>query len=222
MPDRAYTNEAAVNNSLPPFELTAHAARERKHLTDSVTRALAGMKVRVWSLASRLARTWERNPNHGSGAHCKERRDRERQLLADVKRLEQTRHFMECARHAPRLRGAYLSVIADVHRLLAAGDWWKPQRVVDRATGEVSERVYLPEDTWSAQGALAWAVGFLVRLVAAVPRVTERVTRRYRTGDPATSGRRSTAAVNDEEWAAWIARRREKYGGAQPELPATS
>lgn len=222
MPDRAYTNPPPVNKSLPPFELTAHAPRERRHLTDSVTRALAAMKVRVWSLASRLGRTWEDNPNHGSLAHAKERWERERQLAADVTRLEQTGHFMECARHAPRLRAAYLSVIADVHRLLAAGDWWKPQQLVDRATGEVTGRVYLPEDTWAAQGALAWAVGFLVRLVAAVPRVTERVTPRYRTEDPARASGRSTAAVSDEKWAAWMAERRLKWCGEQPTLTATS
>jgi hypothetical protein len=218
----AYTNEPSVNKSLAPFELTAHAPRARLHLTDSVTHALAAMRVRVWSLASRLSRTWDNNPNHQSGNHAAERWARERQLVADVKRLEQTGHFMECARHAPRLRAAYLSVIADVHRLLAAGDWWKPEQLVDRTTGEVTTRVYLPEDTWAAQGALAWAVGFLVRLVAAVPRVTERVTPRYRTEDPARASGRSTAAVNDEEWAAWLAARREKYGGAQPELPATA
>jgi len=217
-----YTDDPAVNKSLPPFVLTAHAPRERVHLTDRVTGALAGMKVRVWSLASRLARTWGNNPHAGSLAHCKERRDREQQLLADVKRLEQTAHFIECARHAPRLRAAYLSVIADVHRLLAAGDWWKPEQVIDRATGELTARVYLPEDTWAAQGALAWAVGFLVRLVAAVPRVTERVTPRYRTEDPARASGRWKDGSRDWNTDAETSRLREKYGGAQPELPATT
>jgi hypothetical protein len=222
MPEEAYTKRGRASNPVEPFQLTAYEPPERKHLDPWVTRGLAALKVRVWSLASRLARTWDGNPNHSSGTHSAERWEKERALVADLKRLEQTRHFIDCARHSPRLRASYLAVIGQVHRLLEAGDWWKPQQLVDRKTGEVNARVYLPEDTWSAAGALNWAVDFLVRLLAAVPRVTERVTPRYRTGEAARASGRSTAAVSEEESRRYWAAKALKWGGAQPELPATT
>ena len=224
---QAYREPPQVNNPVEssspaaPFTLTSEQPREEKHLVPWVTRALAAIKPWRWDLRARLGRTWGRNPNHESGAHSKERGDRERQCARDLERLKQTAHFIDCARHSPRLRASYLAVIDQAHRLLDAGDWWKLRPHVDRTTGEVRETLYLPEDTWSAQTALAWCVAFLVRLLAAVPRVTERVTPRYNPERAAKGSGGRMAASSDLEFAARLARLREKYGGPQPDLPAS-
>ncbi len=218
---QAYTETAPVNKPAVSFALTPYHPREAKHLGPWVTRALAAIKPWRWDLRARLGRTWARNPNHESGAHSKERGDRERQCARDLERLKQTAHFIDCARHSPRLRASYLAVIDQAHRLLDAGDWWKPRRHVDRTTGEVRETLYLPEDTWSAQTALAWCVAFLVRLLAAVPRVTERVTPRYNPNRAAKGSGGWKEASKEWDARAAFGLLAEKYGGAQPDLPAT-
>ena len=218
---QAYTETAPVNKPAVPFALTPCQAREKKHLDDWCTRALAGIKPWLRDLRTRLARAWTRNGHHGTLAHCKERGDLERQLAGDLDRLKGTHHFIDCARHSPRLRASYMALIDTVHRLQEGGDWWKPRTYVDRETGEVVETLYLPEDTWSAAGALHYCVAFLVRLLAALPCTTERRTPRYNPERTAKGSGGRKEASSDEEFAARLARLREKYGGPQPDLPAT-
>ena len=218
---QAYTETAPVNKPAVQFTLTPYEPPERIRLTDRVTSALAAIKPWVRDLPDRLARTWHRNPNHESGAHSKERGDRERQCARDQERLRQTAHFGQCVGHSPRLRASYFAVIGEVHRLMEAGDWWKPRPSVDRATGEVKARIYLPEDTWSAQTALAWCVAFLVRLLAALPRTTERATPRYNPRRAARSSEGRKEASRDWNAAAAFAGLAEKLARGQPDLPAT-
>lgn len=211
-----------VTSSTPavPFALTPDQARERKHLDDWTTRALAAIKPWLRDLRTRLARAWTRNGHHGTLAHCKERGDIERQLAGDLDRLRGTSHFIDCARHSPRLRASYMTLIDTVHRLQEGGDWWKPRTYVDRETGEVVETLYLPEDTWSAAGALHYCVAFLVRLLAAVPRTTERRTPRYNPREAAKDSGGRMAASRDWDARAAFGLLAKKYGGPQPDLPA--
>jgi hypothetical protein len=216
----AYTDQAPSSKSSDAFHLTPQPRVTRLHLVEWVTRALATMRPWTWELAPRLGRTWHRNPNHDHGEHSKERGEREAQLARDVARLHRARHFIECQGLPWRLRASYLSVIGQVHRLLGAGDWWKPRRYVDRATGEVTGTIYLPEDTWSAQTALAWCVAMLDRLWAGVPRMTEKATPRYR---PEATASRSEGCGGPEKVGDWLARATARWcgpPGAQPELPA--
>lgn len=219
---QAYTKRDRASNPVVAFTLHPQQPRTKGDLDAWVTRALGAIAPWTWPLAARLARTWARNPNHQSGAHAKERHAREDALRRDL------------AAHA-RLKGGHLAhrlpgalglrakaVLHQIARLIEGGDWWKPRRLVDRRTGEIRETLYLPEDTWSAQTALAWCIERLGILCRAAGGMTEKATPPSSRREPVTSGRRSTAAVNDEEWAAWLAQRREKYGGAQPELPATT
>jgi len=150
---------------------------------------------------------------------------------------------MACMQHSGRLRASYEAVIAQVHRLLDSGDWWKPRQLVDTETGEVRETVYLPEDTWSAQTALHWCVQLLVQLLAAVPlggvvpaifrglrfgrgresisRTTEPATPHYKPGARAKPLRGGASALEDQDWLPNLARMGEKLFGRQPNLPAT-
>lgn len=218
----AYRTGAPESKPVALFELLVQARVTRKHLPVWVTRALAGIRPWTWGLAARLARTWKHNPNHGGYAHSKERGEREAQLRADVAELHRTRYFIACQRHRWKERAAYLAVIEEVRRLLAGGDWWKPRRHVLRATGEVIETLYLPEDTWSAQTALHWCVAFLGRLLASAPRVTEETTPRYKPRGATTGPERRRDG--SEEWKALLARgyARGAPPGGQPELPAQS
>lgn len=215
----AYRNDRSESKPTPLFQLVAQARVTRKHLGAWVTRGLAGIKPWTWDLGPRLGRTWHRNPNHDGGQHSKERGEREAALRADVARLHRTRDFIECQRLPWNLRASYLAVMGEVSRLRAGGDWWKPRAWTDRATGEVGETLYLPEDTWSAQTALAWCVALLDRLLAALPRVTEKVTPRYRPGATATGSFRGRSG--SEEWKAMLARgyARGEPPGGQPMLP---
>lgn len=219
---QAYPTAAPVNKPVPLFELLAQARVTRKHLDVWVTRALAGIAPWVWELGPRLGRTWGRNPNHGQGEHSKERGEREAQLARDVARLHRTRDFIECQRLPWRWRRSYMEVLGEVRRLLAGGDWWKPRRYVIRSTGEVRETLYLPEDTWSAQTALSWCVALLDRLLASLPRVTEKMTPRYKPGATTTGFFRGRNSSEDLEWLAERRRRWVDPPGAQPELPAQS
>jgi len=217
---QGYRRDTAESKPTPLFELLAQARVTRKHLDVWVTRALAGIKPWVWELGPRLGITWSRNGNHDQGQHSKERGEREAQLARDVARLHRTRYFIACQAHKWRERASYLAVVGEAQRLLAAGNWWKPRRLVDRQTGEVRETVYLPEDTWSAQTALAWCVALLDRLLAALPRVTEKPTPRYRPGAPTTGFFRGR---NGSEELKWLEEKRRRWvdpPGAQPELPA--
>jgi len=113
-------------------------------------------------------------------------------------------------------------VLHQVARLIEGGDWWKPRTYVDRATGEVKETLYLPEDTWSAQTALHWCIERLGILARAAAGMTERVTPPSSRREPVTSTAKWKEASRSGITEADLARLREKYGGAQPELPATS
>jgi len=219
---QVYSTAAPSNNPVPLFQLLAQARVTRKHLPDWVTRALAGIEPWVWELGPRLARTWARNPHHDQGQHSKERGAREAQLARDVARLHRTRDFIDCQRHRWRERRSYMVVLGEVRRLLAAGDWWKPRRHVDRKTGEVEETLYLPEDTWSAQTALRWCVALLDRLLAALPRVTEKTTTDYRAERSRSGSFRGGNGSEDDEWLRTARRRWVDPPGAQPELPAQS
>lgn len=218
----SYPNSTQVNKSPAPFALLPYRPRARKELGEWVTRALATVKPWRWSLGARLGRSWHRNPNHASSAHSKERRAREEQLARDLDRLKATGHFRACARLPYRFRCSYEAVIAQAHRLREAGSWCELRSYVDRATGEIKVTRYLPEDTWSAQGALSWCVAFLDRLLAAVPRMTERLTPRYKPGATAIRLEGHDGPKGEGAWLPnlippWLRPPRE-----QPELPATS
>jgi hypothetical protein len=218
----AYTTEPPVNKSPESFELTPPRRVTKLHLVDWVTRALAGIEPWTWTLGARLGRTWHRNRWQGHHPHSVERGHREAQLARDTARVYRTRRFEECRRLDYRRRCQAEALIAAVKRLLDGQEWWKPRRHVNRATGEVIETVYLPENTWSAQTALAWCVAHLEPLLAAVPRVTEKMTPRYKPGATATVEGRHGAP---EKVGDWLARAQARWlgpPGAQPELPATS
>jgi hypothetical protein len=217
----AYTERALSSKSPDAFHLTPQPRVTRLHLVDWVTRALATMRPWTWELAPRLGRTWHRNKKFDQGQHSIERGHREAQLARDVDRLGRTRYFIECQRLPWQLRASYLSTIGQVNRLLKGGEWWKPRRWVNRTTGEVTTTLYLPEDTWSAQTALTWGVAILDRLLAAVPRVTEKLTPRYRPGETTTGFRGGSRAPTEQEARAFIAEVARRRAGGQPELPAT-
>jgi hypothetical protein len=218
----AYRNSPAVNKSSEPFALLPYRPRARKDLGEWITRALATVKPWRWSLGARLGRSWHRNPNHDQGQHSKERGAREHELARDLARLEATGHFRACARLPYRFRCSYETVIGEAHRLLAAGDWWKPGRYVDRSTGEMKTTLYLPEDTWSAQGALAWCVALLDRLAAALPRMTEGLTPQYRPGATATRSEGHDGPQGEGAWLPNLIPPWLRPPRAQPALPATA
>lgn len=211
-----------THQAAEPFALLPYRPRARKELGEWVTRALATMKPWQWSLGARLGRTWHRNPHHDAGQHSKERRDRERQLAGDLARLTATQHYRACARLPYRFRCSYEAVITEVHRLLAAGAWCQPRSYVDRTTGEIKVTLYLPEDTWSAQGALAWCVAILDRLAAALPRMTERLTPRYKPGATTTRLEGHDGPQGEGAWLPNLIPPWLRPPRAQPELPATS
>jgi hypothetical protein len=218
---QAYPSTPARSNPVEPFTLTPFRPRVRKVLDEWVSRALAQIKPWRWDLRARLARTWTRNPNHTQGAHTEERYRRERQLRADLAWFHRSRRFDLVGRLPFRLRQSYASTVHQVERLVA-GTWWEERAYVERRTGEVKATIYLPEDTWSAQYALNWCVDLLARLLAAVAgAVTDKTTPRYQPSE----GRRGFGGGRggSEEWDARLAfaQLAEKYGGAQPELPAT-
>jgi len=219
---QAYTNEPAVNKSRQPFALLPYQPPRRKRLSDSVTSALAALLPWTWSLGARLGRSWHRNPNHDAGQHSKERRGREEQLAADLAQLRATGNFRACARLPYRYRCSFEAVMVEVQRLLGAGTWCQPRTYVDRATGEIKTTLYLPEDTWAAQGALAWCVAFLARLLAALPRMTEALTPRYRAGATATRSEGPERRQGGGGWLPSLIPPWLRPPRAQPELPATS
>jgi hypothetical protein len=218
----AYPNEPEKSKPVALFELVADLCRGQVRLADRVTTALAAIRPWSRSLVDRLHRTWDDNPNYHGGPHAHERWDRERELRADLALLHRTRHFVACQRLPLRLRASAAALLEQVSRLLAGTDWWKPRPRVDRRTGEIVETTYLPEDTWAAQTALNYAVSFLGRLLAAVPRTTERATPAYKPGEATTGPDRRWSGF--EEWKATLARAaaRGEPPGGQPELPAQS
>jgi hypothetical protein len=219
---QVYPTAAPVNKPVPLFELVADFARRRVHLGDRVTAALAAILPWRRSLRDRLRRTWKHNPNYTSGPHSTERGQRESELRDDLALLHRTRHFRETQRLPPRLRASAAALLDQVSRLLAGTGWAKPRNIIDARTGEARETIYLPEDTWAAQTALNYAVTFLARLLAAVPRTTERATPAYRPGETKTGPERGRSSARKEEWLLRAERRWCGQPGAQPELPAQS
>lgn len=218
----AYRREGQVNNPVPLLQLVAQARVTRKHLDVWVTRALSQQRPSVWSLSARLARTWGRGRGEQHHPHSIERGVRESQLARDLALLQRTRYFVDCQRLPWHLRASYLAVLAQVRRLLDGGDWWKAKRYRERGSGEWRETLYLPEQSWSAQTALAWCVALLARLLACVSRVTEKATPRYRPGETDTGPKRGRSGSQEPSW---LQRARTRWcdpPGAQPELPAHS
>jgi hypothetical protein len=218
----AYPTRPTVNKPVEPFALLPYQPRRRKKLTDSVTGALATILPWTWSLGARLGRTWGGNRKTTTHAHSIERGGREAQLADDLARLHATGHYRACARLPYRYRCSYEAVISEVHRLLGAGPWCQPRSYVDRTTGETKTTLYLPEDTWRAQGALAWCVAFLDRLAAALPRMTEPLTPRYRPGATATRSEGHDRPKGEGAWLPNLIPPWLRPPRAQPELPATS
>jgi len=222
VPHRAYTNRDRASNPVVAFTLHQQQPRTAGDLDGWVTRALGAVKPWTWTLRARLARTWKRNPHYESGAHAIERRAREDELRRDL-----DQHARLKGGHAAhRLPGALglraKAVLHQLARLIEGGEWWKPRQLVNRATGEVSETLYLPEDTWSAQTAFHWCIERLGILCRAASGMTERVTPRSSRREPVTSSEQRKAAPRDgdEPWKRpppW-----ERRGREQPELPATS
>lgn len=221
MPHRAYTNRDRASNPVVTFTLHRQQPKTKGDLDAWVTRALCSVLPWRVDLRARLARVWNWHEKEGPHPHATERWDRERDLKRDL-----DQHARLKGGHAAhRLPGTWglraKAVLHQVARLIEGGDWWKPRSFIDRATGEAKETLYLPEDTWSAQTAFAWCIERLGILCRAAGGMTEKVTPPSNRREPATSSGRSTAAVNDGITAADLARIQEKYGGAQPELPAT-
>jgi hypothetical protein len=205
------------------FELTPYNPRHRKHLAEWVTNALAGILPWSWSLGARLGRTWHRNKGgFVNGVHSQERRIREDQCKAHVALLERRNWYRRCEQLPAPHRQAFRAVLLQARRLITDGEWWKERSYVDPATGEVKQTVYLPEDTWSPQTALAWCVSFLERFHAAARGMAEGVTPAYRPRETETGpeARRGPERVGD-----WLARAQARWcgpPGVQPELPATT
>jgi hypothetical protein len=217
---QGYPEDTAESKPTALFELVADFSRRRVHLADRVTAALAAILPWRRSLVDRLRRTWNDNPNYDGGPHAEERWRRERELRADLALLQRSRHFVACQRLPPRLRASAAALLDQVSRLLTGTDWHKPRARVDRRTGEVVATTYLPEDTWAAQTALNYAVSFLARLLAAVPRTTERATPTYKPGEASTGRKSPASAGNGDDWASAAARVAERIAARQPELPA--
>ncbi len=220
MPDRAYTNRDRASNPVVSFTLQHQQPKSKGDLDAWVSRALAGILPWQVDLRARLARAWRWHEKDGPHPHSDERWARERALARDLA----TWRRMKNADRALRLPGTWglraKAVLHQLTRLIENGDWWEPRRHVDRRTGEVTETLYLPEDTWSAQTVLHWCIERLGILSRAAGGMTEKVTPPSSRREPVTSFRRSTAAVNDEKWAPdptppWLRPPR-----AQPELPA--
>jgi hypothetical protein len=215
-------NEQPAGSKPAAFELRPFQPRTRKHLDEWVTRALAGIKVWTWGLGARIGRTWDRNVGgYVNGKHSKERHAREAQCARDVALIERRLWYRRCEQLPGSDRYRFRAALLATRRLLSGTDWWQPRRRVNTATGEVTETVYLPEDTWSAQTALAYCVAVLERLHAAVRGMAERVTPRYRPNEPQAVRR---ASDGPEKVGDWLARAQARWlgpPGAQPQLPAT-
>ena len=222
MPHRAYPNRDRASNPLVSFTLQRQQPKSKGDLDAWVTLALAAVLPWVWTLTARLARTWKRNPNYESGAHAKERRGREDELRRDLN----TWRNMKNAHKALRLPGAYglraKAVLHQLTRLIEGGDWWQPRQLVNRATGEITETLYLPEDTWSAQTALHWCIARLGILARAAGGMTEKVTPPSSRREPLTSSERRKDGSEGWDARAAFAALAEKVARGQPELPATS
>jgi hypothetical protein len=219
---QAYTNRDRASNPVVAFTLHPQQPRTTGDLDAWVTRALASVKPWRWSLAARLARAWDQHGRPGPHPHSIERWGRESDLKADLDQYAR----LKGGHAAHRLPGALglraKAVLHQLARLIEGGDWWKPRSLVDRATGEVRQTLYLPEDTWSAQTALAWCIERLTILCRAAVGMTEKPTPRSSRQEPVTSSERRKEASRDgdEPWTRpppWL-----RPAGAQPELPATS
>jgi hypothetical protein len=218
----AYRNTPPVNNPVQPFELTPFQPRQRKDLNGWVTRALATVKPWQWDIRRRLARVWDRNPNHDQGQHSKERQAREERLRGNLKMFERIKGGMLATRLPGRLHASALAVSHQVSRLLHGGDWWQARRLVNHATGEVVETIYLPEDTWSAEAAFDWCVSMLARLVSAAWGMTEKTTPRYKPRETENGSQRGRPARIGDFMAELTAKWGSRGAGGQPELPSTT
>lgn len=218
----AYPNTPAVNNPAVPFELTPFQPRQRKDLNGWVTRALATMKPWQWDIRQRLARVWDRNPNHDQGQHSKERQAREERLRSNLAHFTRIKGGMLATRLPGRLHASALAVSHQTSRLLHGGDWWQPRQIVNHTTGEVVETIYLPEDTWSAEAALDWCVSMLARLVAAAWGMTEKTTPRYRPDSPGHTSSGGKTALKEWDARSAFASLAERLARGQPELPSTT
>ncbi len=225
---QAYTETPAgnkpVESSAPAEAFTLHRQQPRTKgdLPAWVTHALAGVKPWTWDLRARLGRTWERNPNHDSGAHARERRAREERARANLKRLPKITGVLAAQRLPGALGLRARAVLHELRRLIDDGDWWKARSYEDRRTGEVKETLYLPEDTWSAETALDWCLTRLLRLVGAARGMTEKVTPRSTVVRPLNSSGWRKEAFRGQDDAPWV-RIGKRWGeGGQPDLPATT
>lgn len=205
------------------FELTPFQPTTHKRLTEWTTRALATIRPWRWTLRARLDRTWHKNPGgYVNGAHSNERGARETRCKANVALLAQRDWYRACENLPLRYKLSARALVLTARRLITAGDWCKPRSYVDRATGEVTQTVYLPEDTWSAETALDYCVSFLERLYASARGMAEWVTPRYKPRETQTVERKAPTALKDDAWLAALARAREKSLAGQPSLPATT
>lgn len=218
----AYSSRATGSNPVVSFTLQRQQPRSKGDLDQWVTCALGGIKPWVWPLAKRLARAWSQHGKPGPHPHSIERWARERELAADLKAHARLKGGAAAHRLPGHLGLRAKAVLHQLARLIEGGDWWKPRPFMDRATGELKETLYLPEDTWSAQTALHWCIERLGILARAALGMTEKVTPPSSRGQPPTPTARWKEASRVGITEADLARIREKYGGAQPELPATT
>lgn len=218
---QAYTDRDSARNPVVSFTLQRQQPRTSGDLDAWVTRALAGMKPWVVDLRARLARAWAWHTKETPHPHSKERQRREDQLRRDLAEHARLKGGVMAQRLPGGLGRRATAVLHQVARLLHEPTWYSPRAYVDQRTGEVKETIYLPEDTWSAQTALHWCIERLRVLVRAAWGMTEKVTpASSRREPPKLSGGRKEA-FTVEAARAWVASKVEKYGGAQPDLPAT-
>jgi len=222
MPDRAYTNQPAVNKSVPPFELTPQRRVTKKHLRDWAPRAYLQLTEWTQTLTARARRWWDDNGNYGSGAHVKERWARERRLKRNTARLTKTRGYAACAGLPLRERAEWRALMDAAELVLGAGDWWKLRAYPDPKTGEIKHTVYCPEAAWSAETLIAWCVRRLDHLLGLVGWTTEKKTPSYKPGEADIRRTHPGRAVSVAETLAFLAEVERRRTGAQPELPATS
>jgi len=219
---QGYPKRDRARNPAVSFTLQRQQPRTKGDLDAWVTRALCAILPWQVDLRARLARAWRWHDKDGPHPHAAERWARERQLAADL-----AAHARLKGGHAAhRLPGTWglrsKAVLHQLARLIEGGDWWKARPLIDRATGEVRETLYLPEDTWSAATALHWCIERLGILCRAAGGMTEKVTPPSSRREPVTySDTRTTASRDgDDPWKRpppWL-----RPGREQPELPATS
>lgn len=203
------------------------------------TRALAALLPWVWNIRQRINRAWHRNvQGYENGAHCLERGHREAQLERDLDLIKRRAFYTRTERLPRLLQFRALKLTGALHRLLDETTWWKTYNYPDHRVGKYVDRVYLPEDTWSAQTCLHWCVERLEQLYTAAGGIrttpgqwvgggapgapvrerssTEKSTPPLRPFEDDIRRVSTPRAKNEEAWLAEITRRGEQRARGEP------